>query len=320
MRGTGGDAMDRVPLGRSDARISPIGFGTWQAGDDTWGPDVNDRDCARALAAGASLGVSLVDTAENYGRGHAEEVVGQAVRLAGRRALFLATKVSEHHLHPDDIAQACRRSLRRLGVRAIDLYQVHWTDPYDQVPLRHTMRAMERLEREGLVRHIGVSNFAVRDLVEARSALSRTDIVSNQVQYNLLHRDIEEEVLPYCAREGISVLAYSPLARGLLAGRYNARNRPTDQVRTGAVLFRPGNLRRTASLLRRLGDLARLHQRPIAHVSLAWLRSRPRVIPIPGVKRPAQSSELAASVDFALARSEVADLDRLSGSLRLDTF
>src|SRR6267378_2595604 len=208
--------MELVVLGRSGGAVSAIGTGTWQAGDDTWGPDVNDRDCIAAIVRATELGMTLVDTAENYGRGHSEEVVGKAIRKAGRERVFVATKVSDHHLRPVDVGKACAASARRLGIRHIDLYQVHWTDPYDQVPLRRTMRAMERLEREGKVEHIGVSNFAVRDLEEARSALSRTDIVSNQVQYNLLHRNIEEEVLPYCRRERISILAYGPRARCFL--------------------------------------------------------------------------------------------------------
>jgi myo-inositol catabolism protein IolS len=312
--------VELVALGRSDARVSPIGFGTWQAGDNTWGPDVNDKDCSHALARGAELGINLVDTAENYGRGHSEEVVRRAIAEAGRENIFVATKVSEHHLHADDIEKACAASRRRLGIKQIDLYQVHWTDPYDQVPLGQTMRAMERLQRNGHVRYVGVSNFAVRDLVEARSSLSRIDIVSNQVQYNMLHRDIEAEVLPYCSREKISVLAYSPLARGLLTGKYGDRNRPTDQVRTDAVLFKPRNLRAIAPLLRRMRKIAADRSRTPADVALAWLRSHPWVIPIPGVKRPQQSEELAAGLQLSLDREERISLDRLSSRLELDTF
>jgi len=312
--------MDYVPLGRSTSRVSPIGFGTWQAGDNTWGPDVNDEDCIRGLARGAQLGINLVDTAENYGHGHSEQVVGKALRIAGRRKIFVATKVSEHHLHAEDIAKACQGSMRRLNVRFIDLYQIHWTDPYDQVPLRQTMRAMERLQNDGKIGEIGVSNFAVRDMVEARASLSRTDIVSNQVQYNLLHRDIEAQVLPYCARERITVLAYSPLARGLLAGRYDPKRRPTDEVRTGAVLFRTKNLRAVAPLLQSMKDIARLRGRTPAQVALGWLRSHPGVIPIPGIKRPSQAEELSQTTSFSLTSRERQGLDRLSSDLRLDTF
>jgi myo-inositol catabolism protein IolS len=309
-----------VNLGRSGTRVSAIGTGTWQAGDDTWGPDVNDRDCISALVRASELGMSLVDTAENYGGGHSEQVLGEAIRQAGRENVFVATKVSDHHLRPDDVVKACSASLRRLHIRHIDLYQIHWTDPYDQVPLGLTMRAMERLERQGKIRHIGVSNFAVRDLVEARSALSRADVVSDQVQYNLLHRSIEAEVAPYCRREGISILAYSPLARGALTGKYKPTKRPNDQVRSHDVLFRPDNLRRIQPLMTALSYTAQRHQKTPAQVALAWLRSHAGVIPIPGAKRSAQSEENAGGAGWSLSKRERADLDSVSGRLRLDTF
>lgn len=312
--------MKTVPLGRSAGRISEIGIGTWQAGDDTWGPDVNDQDCADAIVCASELGMTLVDTAENYGKGHSEEVVARAVRAAGRDNVFIATKVSDHHLRGVDVEKACRGSLARLGVRSIDLYQVHWTDPYDQVPLRETMRAMERLQKAGKIDHIGVSNFAVRDLEEARSALSRADIVSDQIQYSLLHRNVEAEVVPYCRREGLTVLAYSPLARGALTGKYRAARRPDDAVRSRDVFFRPENLRKMGPLLHELRNIGARTGRSSGQVALAWLRSRPRVVPIPGAKRPSQAEENAGASGWSLTRGEQAHLNRLSTSLRLNTF
>lgn len=312
--------MESASLGRSGDHVSAIGIGTWQAGDDTWGPDVNDRDCIDAIVRASELGMNLVDTAENYGRGHSEEVLGQAVRRAGRDKVFVATKVSEHHLRPADVETACRRSLARLHVRHIDLYQVHWTDPYDQVPLQQTMRAMERLQKQGKVEHIGVSNFAVRDLKEARSALSRTDIVSDQVQYNLLHRNIEAEVVPYCAREGITILAYSPLGRGALTAKYGAANRPGDAVRTKDALFKAVNLRKMAPLFAELRRIARTHGKTPGQVALAWVRSHPGMIPIPGAKRPAQSEENAAAAGWSLTKAERRSLDQRSAELHLDWF
>ncbi|TLZ41251.1 MAG: aldo/keto reductase [Methanobacteriota archaeon] len=312
--------MDQVNLGRSGTRVSSIGTGTWQAGDDTWGPDVNDRDCIDAIVRASELGMGLVDTAENYGRGHSEEVLGRAIKKAGRRNVFVATKVSEHHLRPADVEKACNASLKRLGITHIDLYQVHWTDPYDQVPLQETMKAMERLEKRGVVSHIGVSNFAVRDLEEARSALSRTDIVSNQVQYNLLHRNVEAQVVPYCRRERISILAFSPLARGALTGKYRSSKRPSDAVRTRDVFFRSENLRLMTPLLTGLKRIAKAHGKTSAQVALAWLRSQPGIIPIPGTKRPEQTEENAGAAGWDLTSTEWRELDRLSQSLRLNTF
>jgi len=312
--------MDLVELGRSGTRVSSIGIGTWQAGDDTWGPDVNDRDCIDAIVRATELGMTLVDTAENYGRGHSEEVLGKAIRKVGRENVFVATKVSDHHMRPEDVAKACEASLRRLGIKSIDLYQVHWPDPYDQVPLRDTMKAMEWLERRGKVGHIGVSNFAIRDMEEARAALSRTDIVSDQVQYSLLHRNIEAEVVPYCAREKITILAYSPLGRGALTGKYRPTERPGDQVRTRDIFFRAANLRRIRPLIAAMERIGRTHDRTAAQVALAWLRSHPGVVPIPGAKRPAQAEGNAGGAGWRLTREERGRLDRISSGLRLDTF
>lgn len=312
--------MEYVRLGRSGPKVSSIGLGMWQAGGDAWGADVRDRDCQAAMERAIELGVNLVDTAEAYGRGHSEEVVGRAVKAVGRDRVFLATKVLGDHLHADAIEKACKGSARRLGVRTIDLYQIHWPSSWEQVPLKETMRALERLRREGKIEHIGVSNFASRDLEEARSCLSRADVVSDQLQYNLLHREIEADALPYCTREGLGVLAWSPLAKGILTGKYGARRRPRDRVRGGGMLFKPSNLRASAPLVKAVRDIGRRHRKTAAQVALAWLTVRGNVIPIPGAKRPAQAEENAGAAGWPLRATEVRRLDRLSAQVRLDTF
>jgi len=312
--------MESVRLGRDGPRVSAIGIGMWQAGGDAWGKDVRDKDSIAAMRRGVELGMNLVDTAEVYGSGHSEEVVGKATKEVGREAVFVATKVAGHHGRDRDVERACRGSLSRLGLREIDLYQVHWPDPWDQVPLRETMKALERLERRGLIRHIGVSNFAVRDLEAARSYLSRTALVSNQVRYNLFQREIESEVLPYCKREGIGILAWSPLGKGILTGKYAASKRPKDRVRSEEDLFRPENLRRAAPLVTLLRRVAKAHGKTPAQVALAWLRSRPIVVPIPGVKRSSQTEENAGAAGWTLTNPERNLLDRVSAAVRLDTF
>ncbi len=169
-----GVAMEQVELGGSGMRVSCLGVGMWQAGGQPWGDDVRDGDCIAAMRRAHELGVTLIDTAEVYGDGHSEEVVGQALKEIGRDEVVVATKVSGSHLRYDDVQQACEGSLKRLGLDVIDLYQIHWPDPWQQVPLEESMRALERLYKDGKIRAIGVSNFAVRDLEEARSALSTT--------------------------------------------------------------------------------------------------------------------------------------------------
>ncbi len=314
--------MEYTTLGKGGPRVSEIGLGMWQAGGTSWGGDVRDRDCVAAMARGIELGVNLVDTAEVYGNGHSEEVIARAIRKVGRDRVFVATKVSGDHLRAADVEKACRGSLRRLGIREIDLYQIHWPALWDQVPLAETMRALEGLVKRGRIRHIGVSNFSVRDLEEARNGLSREDVLSNQIQYSLLHREPEDGVLPYCDREGIAILAWSPIAKGLLAAKYSATRRPKDRIRGGEALFKPANLRAMQPLFRALREVAKAHEKTPVQVALRWLADHRGVVPIPGVKRPAQAEENAGAAGWSLASSERALLDRTSTAVlaRLDTF
>jgi len=312
--------MDYVPLGRGGPKVSAIGLGMWQAGGKAWGDDVRDVDSRKAMERAADLGINLVDTAEAYGDGHSETVMARAIKEVGRDRVFIATKVGGWHLRADDVRKACAGSLKRLGVRDIDLYQVHWPDPWSQVPLRETMKALEELHRAGKIRNIGVSNFAVRDLKEARSHLSRADIASNQVLYNMLQRNVEAEVLPYCRREGIAILAWSPLGKGILSGKYHNGKRPKDRVRSDEDLFKPSNVRATIPLIRELRRLAQAHGKTPAQVALAWLRRHPHVIPIPGAKRPSQAEENAGASGWSLSGRDIRTLEGILRRVRLDTF
>src|SRR5467141_4125653 len=320
MRRPRGGPMEYVSLGRGGPDVSAVGLGMWQAGGKAWGSDVRDAECREAMERAVELGVNLVDTAEAYGDGHSERVMSRAIRNVGRDRVFVATKVGGWHLRADDVKRACAASLRRLGVREIDLYQVHWPDPWSQVPLRETMKALEALHRAGKIRHIGVSNFAVRDLEEAQSHLARSSIVSNQVRYNMLQRDVEAEVVPYCKREGIAILAWSPIGKGLLSGKYHDGKRPKDRVRSDEDLFKPANIRASAPLVRELRRIGQTHGKTPAQVALAWLRRHPHVVPIPGGKRPAQVAENAGAAGWSLSMRELRGLGAILRRMRLDTF
>ena len=320
MRRPRGGRMEYVSLGRGGPDVSAVGLGMWQAGGKAWGSDVRDADCRQAMERAVELGINLVDTAEAYGDGHSERVMSRAIRNVGRDHVFVATKVGGWHLRADDVKKACAASLKRLGVREIDLYQVHWPDPWSQVPLRETMKALEALHRAGRIRNIGVSNFAVRDLTEARSHLSRADIVSNQVRYNMLQREVEAEVLPYCKREGIAILAWSPIGKGVLTGKYHDGKRPKDRVRAEEDLFKPANLRAAAPLIRELRKIGRAHGKTPGQTALAWLRRNRNVIPIPGAKRPSQAEENAGAAGWSLNAREVRTLGGILRRIRLDTF
>jgi diketogulonate reductase-like aldo/keto reductase len=204
--------MDYKQLGSTREKISEIGLGTWQY-----------RGGVEPLRLGISLGAIHVDTAEMYGT---EETVGEAIANE-RKKVFLATKVSPSHIHHDDLLKAAEASLRRLDTDVLDLYMIHW--PNSRIPIKESMGAMEELVKKGKIRHIGVSNFSVKELKDAQNALKSEKIVSNQVEYNLQNREIEEELVPYCKKEKITVVAYSPLARGNIVDENHVLDRIAEK-------------------------------------------------------------------------------------------
>lgn len=192
--------MNQKILGKTGVKISEIGQGTW---------DYNGG--IEPLRLGISMGATHIDTAEMYGT---EGVVGKAIG-GQRENVFLATKVNPSHLHYDDVIRAAESSLRRLNTNIIDLYQIHWPNP--RIPIKETMKAMEELVNRGKIRYIGVSNFSVDELKEAQDSMSSQEVVSNQVEYSLQSREIENDLIPYCESQKITIIAYSPLTRGRVA-------------------------------------------------------------------------------------------------------
>jgi len=244
--------VETKKLGRTEVEVPVIGMGTWKLGGG-YTPDYgSDQKAITSFKAGIELGLTLIDTAEMYGAGHSEELVGKAVKGA-REKVFIATKVSRQHLSYDGVLKAAERSLKCLDTDYIDLYQVHAPNP--SVPIKETMRAMEHLVYEGKVRFIGVSNFSVQQLRQAQECL-KYEIVSNQVEYNLLDRGIEKDLLPFAEKEGITIIAYSPLATGHLL-HYSGRGIET------------------------LKRLAVKYNKTLAQICLNWLISKKAVIAIP---------------------------------------
>ena len=219
--------MEFRDLGKTGKQIPVVGMGTWEIGGGMMNNASRDEEAVEALNLGLELGMTLVDTAEMYGAGHSEEVVSRA--LDGRREkVLVASKVSPSHFAYDDVLRSAKRSLERLKIKEMDLYQLHWPNP--RVPIEETMRAMEKLVRDGLIRHIGVSNFSVAQMKEAQASLSREQIVSNQVEYSLLDRSIEPDVLPYCQQEGVTVIAYSPLGKGRIPKGRGGSFKVVDEI------------------------------------------------------------------------------------------
>jgi len=215
------------PLGRTREPIPIVGLGTWGIGGEM-SPDPSRDDASiQALKLGLDLEMKFIDTAEMYAAGHSEEVVARA--LEGRRdGAFVASKVSPRHFAYDDVLAAAKRSLKRLGLKQMDLYQLHW--PSSKIPISETMRAMEKLVSDGLTRYIGVSNFSVEQMKEAQQSLSHEKIVSNQVEFSLIDRSVEARILPYCQKEGLTLIAYSPLGQGKIPRGKGSSFKVLDEV------------------------------------------------------------------------------------------
>ena len=270
--------MEYRRLGKTGERIAAIGLGTWGIGGGM-SPDYSaDKQAIEAIQYAIELGMNHIDTAEIYGGGHSEELVGEAIKKFRRDEVFIASKVWHTNLKYDDVLRACERSLKRLQTSHIDLYYIHWPNPL--IPLSETMRALERLHDEGRIRYIGVSNFSASLIEEARSYLSHADVVANQVEYSLYERSIERDLIPYCYEKGITVVAYSPLGQGKLY-RELSSSRPSKRVRV-------------------LREVAERYSKTPIQVALNWVIWREHVITIPKSIRKEHLEENAGAAGWRL--------------------
>jgi aryl-alcohol dehydrogenase-like predicted oxidoreductase len=305
-------------LGRSDLHITPIGFGAWALGgggwEFGWGAQ-NDNESIAAIRQALDLGINWIDTAAVYGLGHSEEVVARALEGVGTRP-YIFTKCSMiwdeerkigHSLKADSVRRECEASLRRLKVDTIDLYQVHWPDP--DADIEEGWATLAKLQEEGKVRHIGVSNFNVAQL---RRAQRIAPITSLQPPYSLLNRQIEE-VLPFCAQENIGVIAYSPMASGLLSGamtRERVANLPSDDWRRNNRNYQEPNLSRNLHLVEVLRVIGRRHERQPGEVAIAWVLHNPAVTAaIVGARRPDQVKGNVGAAELRLTRRDRNDIE-----------
>ena len=290
--------------------VSAIGLGTWQFGSKDWGygDEYAEKEASQILARALDLGINLVDTAEIYGRGASERIVGRGI-ADRREQVFLATKMLPVAPLASVIEKHGRASAERLGVDVIDLYQLHWPNP--AVPLAEQMRGMRRLVDANVVRHVGVSNYS-RARWEAAERAFDGPVLSNQVQYSLAHRQADEEIVPYALEHDRLVIAYSPLAKGLLSGRYDVSNLPTDSARMNDPLFLPDNVEAARELIESVGAVARTHDATPAQVALAWVISHRNVVAIPGASSVEQLEHNAAAADLELTDADVAQLTAAS--------
>jgi aryl-alcohol dehydrogenase-like predicted oxidoreductase len=298
--------VEGIAAGTQDTakRYSVIGLGTWQFGSKEWGygGGYDDAEAHRIVARARELGITVFDTAEVYGFGRSERILGEALRASGGTDdVVVASKVFPVVPTAAVVQQRGVASAQRLGVRTIDLYQVHWPNPV--VRDGTAMRGMRALRDVGVVDQVGVSNYPLRRWQRAEVDLGGV-VLSNQVQFSLVSRDPMAEMLPWAARTGHVLIAYSPLAQGLLSGRYDAENRPTNRVRAANAMFLPENLRAATPLLGTLREVATAHDATPAQVALAWTVHHPHVVAIPGASSVAQVESNAAAAEIVLAPDE----------------
>lgn len=253
-------------LGTTGLELSAVTFGCWELGGGPW-EFTSDENNVHAIRAALELGITTFDTAEGYGDGHSEEIVGRA--LAGRRQeVVISTKVSRPNLAPDDVRRSAENSLRRLNTDYIDIYYIHW--PSFDIPVSETLGAFNRLKEDGLIRAIGVSNFSAEQLKEAL-AHAQIDVI--QPEYSLLHRGIEQEVLPLCKERGIGIMSYSSIAKGILTGAFHlgGKKLAEDDFRSTRRLFSPEHLKHAEELIHTLKKIADNQGRTLSQIAIAWL-------------------------------------------------
>ena len=278
---------DYREFGRTEVKVSVIGMGTffdapWIVRSRLLGSQQGREDKVAALKIGIELGINLIDTAEMY---NTEPLVAEAIQDHDRESLFIATKVWSTHLRYGQVLKAAQRSLKKLRCSYIDLYQIHWPNPL--VPIKDTMRAMEKLVDEGKVRYIGISNFSFSRMKKAEEALSKYELASNQMEYNLKAKNIENDLLPYCENNGIAILAYRPVAHGALA---------TPSGRLKEVM----------------DEISQKHDgKTPAQIALNWLVKKSEIVfPIPRASRPQRVAENVGASGWSLDENDLLKLDQ----------
>ncbi|MFO7975046.1 MAG: aldo/keto reductase [Candidatus Hydrogenedentota bacterium] len=313
--------MQYRTLGNSDLKVSIYAFGAWQLGDSTYWGEKATTDAEAVVQSAIDAGVNLFDTAESYGNGNSERVLGKALGTR-RKDVSIATKVSPNHLLPSEkLREACEASLKRLGTDVIDLYQVHW--PCDPAQFDDAAATMVRLKDEGKIRAIGVSNFGSQHL---DAWIKSGKCHSNQLGYNLLFRAIEYEIVPACQKHGVGILVYMPIMQGILAGRWKTvdempearrRTRHFSSERPGTRHGEPGCEDLLMDTLRQLNVLCEEIGQPMARVAIAWLMQQPGVTSvIVGGRTPAQLERNLAAADLELDDAVLARLNAITDPLK----
>ena len=302
--------MQLCTLGMSDVKISSILMGTWQAGKEMW-TGIDDVQSTLAIRAAVEAGVTTFDTAAAYGKGHSERILGVAVSEV-RDEVILATKVFANRLKFNQVIDSCHQSLKNLKTDYIDLYQIHWpagSFGTRAVPIEETLAAMNELKETGKIRAIGVSNFSHIQLKEA-AQYARID--SLQSPYSLFWRHIEKDTMSYCRKNNITILSYSPMAQGLLTGKFAQGHRfEKGDHRVKNRLFEPENFERVRQALDRLRPIAEKNTVSMAKLALAWVISHAGTCAIAGARNADQMVQNARAADLTLSEKDLTRMDEI---------
>lgn len=306
--------MELRPLGGSEIQISPIIMGTWQAGKAMW-TDIDDNESEKAIRAAFDTGITTFDTAEVYGNGHSERILGKSL-MGIRQETIIATKVFSNHLKYNQVIGVCERALKNLRTDYIDLFQIHWPPGsfgHVAVPMEEIFKAMNELKYQGKIRAIGVSNFNREQMEEAAQY---GDIVSLQPPYSLFWRHVETEAAPYCRENGMTILAYSSMAQGLLTGKFGPGHQfKKGDHRTSNRLFQPQHFERVQAALSRLAPIADEKGITLGQLALAWVISQPNTCAIAGARSADQARQNAAAAQVTLSAKDLAVMDEISRSV-----
>ena len=323
-----GQFMQMRQLGNTDMNLTTVGLGTWAMGGPWqygWGPQDDDEASAAILKA-LDIGINWIDTAPAYGLGHSEELVGKALKQV-RQKPFIATKCGllwnekkekVSCLKRESIRQECNASLKRLGLDVIDLYQVHWPDPDEDI--EEAWEEMAKLAKEGKVRFIGVSNYNVEQIERVREI---HPVASLQPPYSMIHREVEDELLGYCAENNMGVLAYSPMQRGLLTGKFSQERLAAlaiDDHRRRSPDFHEPQFTATLQLVDKLKVIAERNGKTCAQLAISWVLRRPEITAtIAGARRPQQILETAPASNWTLSQGDIEEIEKLLAQWQAQT-
>ncbi len=307
-------------LGSTDIDVTPLAMGCWAiVGDETWGPQ-DEKDAIRTIHAAMDAGINFFDTAEVYGMGYSEEILGKALENK-RDNIVIASKVRTVNVGYNDLIQACENSLKRLKTDYIDLYQIHW--PSREVPFEESYKALTQLKKEGKIRAIGMSNFGANDL---ENILSCGPIETDQLPYNLLWRAIEYEIVPKCQEKNVGILCYSPLAQGLLTGKFkNAESVPDGRARTRYFSSKREMVRHGEDgceeelfqAIDKVTEIAKELQKPMGQIAISWLFKQPMVTSVlAGARTPEQIQANVKAMELELSDDIVDALNAVSNIIK----